>query len=59
MTRDPEQYRLSDEYHQEIFETQVKPKLFRKALRAESPVLVIFEGKPEAGKSASIVAVRR
>jgi hypothetical protein len=52
--RDPEQYRLHEAEHQQIFDTQIRRRLFEGATPSDKPVAVIFGGQPGAGKSASL-----
>ena len=54
MELDPNKYRLSEEEHQNIFETKIIPKLFLYKESTDKPVAVIFGGQPGAGKSAAV-----
>lgn len=47
-------HRLTEEEHERIFQTDIKPDLFAKAVRSEQPTAVIFGGQPGAGKSAAL-----
>jgi len=54
MKSNPEQYKLSDEEHQTIFEKRIKSDVFADANACNQPVAIIFGGQPGAGKSASV-----
>lgn len=54
MALDPAAYRLSEDDHQRIFETRIKPRLFVDASPSAAPVAVIFGGQPGSGKSAAL-----
>lgn len=54
MALDPAAYRLSEDDHQRIFETRIKPVLFADASPSTAPVAVIFGGQPGSGKSAAL-----
>jgi len=54
MALNPEQYRLSEDEHQTIFEKEIKPDLFAGTKSSDRPVAVILGGQPGAGKSASV-----
>jgi len=56
MDKNPEQYRLSEDEHQAIFEKEIKPDLFANKKASDRPVAVIFGGQPGAGKSAAVAA---
>lgn len=56
MISEPDKYRLSDDLHENIFATEVRPRLFAGAQPSERPVAVIFGGQPGAGKSAAVAA---
>lgn len=58
MAPNPDQYRLTEEQHQAIFEQDIKPVLFAGARPVERPVAVIFGGQPGAGKSAAVEAAK-
>ena len=58
MVPNPDQYRLTEEQHQAIFEQDIKPVLFAGARPVERPVAVIFGGQPGAGKSAAVEAAK-
>jgi len=54
MALNPEQYQLSEDEHQAIFEKEIKPDLFADTKSSDRPVAVILGGQPGAGKSASV-----
>ncbi len=54
MALDPAAYRLSEDHHQRIFETRIKPRLFPDASPFAAPIAVIFGGQPGSGKSAAL-----
>lgn len=56
---DVEQYRLSEERRQEIFDTAIVPIIFEAIKPAERPVAVFVGGQPGAGKSSTQNHVQR
>ncbi|GAB0120035.1 zeta toxin family protein [Acidisoma sp. 7E03] len=54
MALDPAAYRLSEDDHQRIFETRIKPRLFAGVAPSPASVAVIFGGQPGSGKSAAL-----
>jgi adenylylsulfate kinase-like enzyme len=46
-----EQYKLSEEEHQAIYEQEIAPLLFNDVKTVENPVVVMFGGQPGCGKS--------
>jgi len=54
MKLNPNEYTLSEQDHQSIFEKGIIPDLFARVVASENPVAVIFGGQPGAGKSASV-----
>ena len=49
---DPLLYKLSEETHSQIFEKEIKPRVFNGVSSAQNPTAIIFGGQPGAGKSA-------
>lgn len=60
---DRQEYRLSEQENERIFQERVKPFLLREASKdlrpSEHPTMVMVGGQPGAGKSKSIAAVRQ
>lgn len=46
----PDQYRLSEQEHEEIFQKKIKTLLFDNVSSVKKPVAAIFGGQPGAGK---------
>ena len=56
MTLNLEQYKLSEEEHQAIYEKKITPRLFKDVKTVENPVAVMFGGQPGCGKSTLVNA---
>lgn len=54
LEKDPEKYKLTEKRHEYIFQTKIKPKIFRNLTRCLTPTAIIFGGQPGSGKSISV-----
>ncbi|HTJ59460.1 MAG TPA: zeta toxin family protein [Devosiaceae bacterium] len=54
MALDPAACRLSEDDHQRIFDTRIRPRLFAGVAPFPAPVAVFFGGQPGSGKSAAL-----